>query len=70
MAKSTERVRAPKRGPGRPPSTGPKKEPIFTSLLPEVVKRVDAEAVRDERSRAAMLAVLIQEALAAREKSR
>jgi hypothetical protein len=70
MAKGTGRVRAPKRGPGRPPSTGPKREPIFTGLLPEVVARVDAEATRDQRSRSVMLAILIEEALTAREKSR
>jgi hypothetical protein len=69
MAKSAERVRPPKRGRGRPPSTGPKKEPIFTGLLPTVVERLDALAARESRSRAAMLAILVEEALTAREKS-
>jgi hypothetical protein len=64
------KVKTEKRGRGRPPSTGPKKEPIFTGLLPDVVARVDAQAVEETRSRAAMLAILIEEALAAREKSR
>jgi hypothetical protein len=70
MAKNTERAKGAKRGPGRPPSTGPKKEPIFTGLLPDVVERLDAEAARENRSRAAMVAILVEEALQAREKSK
>ena len=69
MAKP-ERVKEPKRGPGRPPSKGPKPAPIFTGLLPEVVAKLDALAAREDRSRAAMLAILVQEALVAREKAR
>lgn len=67
MAKAATRV---KRGRGRPPSTGPKKEPIFTGLLPDVVERLDRLAAADGRSRAAMLAILVVEALEAREKSK
>jgi hypothetical protein len=69
MAK-LERVKEPKRGPGRPPSAGPKKEPIFTGLLPSVVEQLDALAAGENRSRAAMLAILVEEALEARRKSK
>jgi hypothetical protein len=70
MPKAGDRVKELKRGRGRPPSDGPKREAVFTSLLSEVVERLDAEANREQRSRSAMAAILIEEALKAREKSK
>lgn len=69
-AKAAGRVTRPKRRPGRPPSIGPKKEQIFTGLLPDIVDRVDAVARREGTSRSAMLAIFIEESLKAWEKSK
>lgn len=74
MGKGTARVKpaapAPARGRGRPRTTAPGSQPVFTSLGPEALAELDALAAAERRARAPMVAILIEEALAARRKSK
>lgn len=65
MAKR-EQVTEPRRG--RPRTSAPGSRAVYTDLAPEVLAAVDAAALKDRRSRSATVAILIEEALAAREK--
>lgn len=72
MGKGTTRVKpaAPARGRGRPRTTAPGSQAVFTSLGPEALAEVDAIAAAERRARSATVAILIEEALAARRKSK
>ncbi len=67
MAKGATKA---KRGRGRPRTSAPGSKPVFTTLAPEVLSQVEALAAGDRRSLSATVAILVEEGLKAREKSK
>lgn len=68
MPKDT--TRAPRRQRGRPRVSAPGSKPIYTTLAPELVAKLEALAAAERRSVSVTAAILIEEALRARKESR
>lgn len=70
MAKKVTAAAPARRGRGRPRTSAPGSKPVFTTLGPEINAQVEELAARERRSVSATVAVLVEEGLKAREKSR